>query len=240
MEDMESEIGNVNSQIPFIIIQAFLFLIGIFIQYKIIYVCWKEQDGKTWHIHMAHSIVVTIYFAFVIPFWRVTQSFPNLSQYTGEWFCYLASFIRIYCFHKLTFNSLLVAVMKYLFIVHSIKTLRFGEAKIKKAFLVLDLALPFVFATISCVMNDIEGYSELVSCFGLSDQVMIQYNTWEKNMQKFFLCNLNMKEEDILAEYTLYVTKQCVCVLKSAVAIFINTNVSEAFIYYKIFIKMRR
>ena len=43
---------------PFIIVQVLLFILGLLIQFKIIYVCWKDREGKTWQIHMIHSIAV--------------------------------------------------------------------------------------------------------------------------------------------------------------------------------------
>ena len=226
--------------IPFIIVQILIFVIGLFIQLKTIYVCWKDREGKTWHIHMLHSIAVTIAFAFAISFRTVTQAIPNLSVYTGDWFCYLATFITIYGHVIITFNSLLIASMKYWFIIHHKKALEFGELKAIKAFFILDLTLPFVLAITSCLTTDIEQFSELVNCFGMTEQEEKQYNTSEKDMQKFFLCNLNMTDADISDEYTLYILKQCVCILKTVIIMAIQTNVAEAFLYYKIFRMMKR
>ena len=238
MKDMDIELSII-SQILFTGLDLLLFLIGLFINLKIILVCWKEKEGKTWQLHMIHSIAVIINFAFNVPFWRVTYSIPNLSTYTGEWFCYLATFIQLYGFYIVSFNSLLIAVIKYVFIVHSIRSIKLGDAKIKRAFLIFDLTLPFVLATVSCVMKDIEHFSDLVSCFGLRNQVQKQYTTPVKNMEKFFLCNLHMTTEDISKGYTLYAMRQCVCLVKSTVVIIINTNLPEAYFYYKIFRKMK-
>jgi hypothetical protein len=189
---------------------------------------------------MTHSIALIVYFAFIIPFWHVTNAFPNLSLYTGEWFCYLATFISLYGISIITLNSLLIAVMKYFFIVHNTKVLEFGEERTKKGFLILGLSLPLILATIAVVTKDIEAYADLLSCFGLTDQNLKQYNTWEKKMQKFFLCNLNTPAKDISDRYALYLMKQSLCVVKSSVYMFLNTNFPEAFFYYKIFTKMKR
>jgi hypothetical protein len=227
-------------KIPLLIIQLLLFILGLLIQLKIIYVSWKDREGKTWQIHMTHSIALIIYFAFMIPFWNVTNAFPNLSLYTGEWFCYLATFISLYGISIITFNSLLIAVMKYSFVIHNTKILKFGEERAKKGFLILSLTLPLILAIISVVAKDIDAYADLLSCFGLTDQALKQYNTWENKMQKFFLCNLNTTAKDISDRYVLYFMTQCLCILKSCIYLLVSTNIPEAFFYYKIFKKMRR
>ena len=228
------------SKVALIVLQTLLYLVGLFIQYKIIFVCWKDKEGKTWQIHLTQSISTIIYFAFHIPFWNLTSTIPGLSSYTGEWFCYMAIFLNFYGFYIITFNSLLVAIMKYTFIVHYQKVLAFGENRAKKLFLTINVGLPFTFAVINCLTKDIEGYADILSCFGLTDHARKKYNTWEKKMQKFFMCNIDWSENDISEKYGLYVVQQCICGIKSVVGIVVNTNFPEAFLYYKIFSKMKR
>ena len=114
-----------------IIIQALLFAIGLIIQSKVMYVCWKEKDGKTWQIHLTHSFSCTIYFLFAIPFWHISTSIPHLSAITGEWLCYVNAFIILYGFYMITPNSLLIAAMKYVFIVHDQTMVKLGNEKLK-------------------------------------------------------------------------------------------------------------
>jgi hypothetical protein len=222
-----------------ITIQAVLYFAGAFIHIRIISVLWKDKEGKTWLIHMTHSISLMIYFAFYIPFFTVTNTIPNLAdQYTGEWFCYLASFITVYGFSIVTLNSLLIAVMKYVFIVHHNKALQYGDAKTKKLFFIINVTLPLFLAVFACITGDFESFSALNSCFGQTEQVLAKYNTLSKNFEKFLLCNLN-KEQDLSYGHTFYVVKQVLCAIKSIGVTLINTNFPEAFFYYKIFQKMK-
>ena len=123
---------------------------------------------------------------------------------------------------------------------HHQHVLSFGDDRAKKAFLILDLTLPFTLAAISCLTKDIDGFADLVSCFGLTEHVQKKYDTWEKKMQKFFMCNIDWTEKDISDRYVLYIIKQCLCGIKSAIVLIINTNFPEAFLYFKIFQKMKR
>ena len=229
--------------IAHIIIQSLLLMVGLVIQFKIIHVCRKDKDGKTWQIHLAHSVNSIIYFLVLVPFWHLSNFIPNLSEITGEWFCYLAAFFRNYGFYSIPPNSLLIAVMKYMFIVHHEKMMRLGERNAQKMFMCVNLIVPLVLTTITGVTKHFYALSTLTSCFGMReeiDEIRTKYNTWDKNIERYFLCNLNTTEKDILDAYTLYVIKQCLCAFKSIVVLLINTNIPEAFFYYKIFRKMKR
>ena len=238
MENSESHFSI--NLIAYIIAEVSLFCIGLFVQFKIITVCWKDKEGKTWQIHLINSVIVSVYFAFVIPFWISTNAIPHLAAYTGEWFCYLAAFIRFYGFYIIVPSSLWIAIMKYCFILQNNKILQVGEEKTKKVFLLIYLIFPLIFATISCMVNDFDSYSDLTSCFGLTDHALDKYNTTGKNYQKFLFCKMNITDEDVSDRYVFYIMAQCFCVFKSILFFFLNTNVPEAIIYYQIFKKMRR
>ena len=236
-EPLETKI-NIGTMVH-VIFQAMLYFAGLGIQIKIISVCWRDKDGKAWLIHMTHSISVMLYYAFYIPFFTVTNTLPNLAdQYTGEWFCYLATFITVYGFSMISFNSLLIAVMKYVFIVHSEKARLYGDTKTEKMFFIINLTLPMFLAVFTCITRDFDSFSALNSCFGQTEQVLAQYNTWPKNFEKFLLCNLNRQDDQSYGD-TFYVVKQVLCATKSIGLSLIITNIPEAFFYYKIFQKMK-
>ena len=236
-EKYESSINT--GTIVHVTIQTILYFAGLFIHIRIVSVCWKDKDGKAWMIHMTHSISLMVYFAFFIPFFTITSVIPNLAdKYTGEWFCYLASFIVVYGFSIVSLNSLLIAIMKYVFIVYNKKAVLYGDTKIQKLFFIIYITLPLFLAVFACITRDFESMSALNSCFGQTEQVLAHYTTVSKNFEKFFLCNLN-KEEDQSYGQTFYVVKQVLCAIKSIGVTIINTNFPEAFFYYKIFQKMK-
>ena len=226
-----------------IIMQSLLFMIGLPIQFKIMYVSWKDKEAKTWQIHLTHSFACTIYYLFVIPFWHISTSKPHLAAVTGEWVCYINAFVTLYGFFIITLNSLLIAVTKYMFIVHHDKMMRLGERNAQKMFMGVNLIVPLVLTTITGVNKHFYSLQTLTSCFGMREEIeeiKVKYNTWDKGIERYFLCNLYTTEKDIMDAYILYVIKQCLCALKSIVVLLINTNIPEAFFYYKIFRKMKR
>ena len=152
------------SQIVHIVCQVIVFCIGLNIQIKTIYAC-NEEKGKTWKIHISHAIVTTVYYGFFIPFQAVTTFVTSLSIYTGRWICYLASFVSFYCYHAIVVNSLQVAIMKYIFIVHSFKARRYGEKRIQKIFFMSNITIPLILAIIALLTTSFQTRSALKSCF---------------------------------------------------------------------------
>jgi hypothetical protein len=217
------------------IVEAILFLVGLFINIKIAILEWKNREAKTWQVQIVYSVCGTIYFAFELPFSSVSNAIPNISEYTGDWFCNLATFIITYGIIIFTTNSLLVSIMKYTFIVHPFKVLKWGHEKIQKIFLATYLAVPFVMAVIQIATKDFESYTNLRMCFGLKNEDLVK-NTWKR----LFLCNLKEMGIDASANIHLGNSIQLFCVLKQIIAYIITSNIMEAFFYRKIFTKMKR
>ena len=221
------------------IVLVLLYLAGVFIQVKVAYVCWKEKDSKTWFIHMIYSISTILYFGFYLPLFIVTTEIPNLAaKYTGEWFCYLATFITVYGVTIITFNSLLVAMVKYTFIVHYDRTIRKGEQKVQKIFCIINLSIPLFLALFASSTRDFDSYGALNSCFGTTNLIKVKYNNWSMSFAKFYMCDLS-DEESYKYGNTFSILKQTLCAIKSAIVFVINTNLPEAFLYCKIFKRMK-
>ena len=221
-----------------VIVQSLAYIAGLFVNIKVISVCLRNRDTKTWQIHIAQSIINTIFFGFDIPFVTISNALPHLSRYTGEWFCYMASFIVNYEVYFLVTNSFLIAVMKYIYIVHWDKAMRFGHQKIQRIFLIITITLPCFFAAVQTITKDIDSYKAIKSCFGMPDEKKDSRNgAW----QRLFLCNLSYTETPNAEESSVfYILIQIVCVSRSVLAYLFCTNLPEAFFYYKIFKKMRR
>ena len=221
-----------------VIIQSLAFLIGFFINVKVISVCSRNRDTKTWQIHIANAIIVTIFFAFDLPFVTISNALPHLSVYTGEWLCNLASLIVSYGVNFIITNSVLIAAMKYIYIVHWDKAMRFGHEKIQRIFLVVTITLPCFFAVVATLTRNFDSYKAIKSCFGMPDEKKdSRTGAW----QRFFLCNLSYTDTPNAEESSVfYILIQIVCVSRSVLETLLCTNLLEAFFYYKIFKKMRR
>ena len=227
---------NVN-QVVHIICQMIIFCIGLNIQIKIIDAC-NDEKGKTWKIHVSHAIVTTVYYGFFIPFQAVTTFVPSLSMYMGSWICYLASFVSFYSYHAVLANSLQVAVMKYIFIVHALKARRFGEAKIQKLFFWINTLLPLALAFIALLTTNFQTRSALKSCFGRNDpSSILPVNSTSSGSINFWTgSNINSMDYSLVTYYIL----QFLCVTRNIINLIMASNIPEGFFYYKIFSEMKK
>ena len=169
------------SDIVNIIIQSIAFANGLFINIKIIYVCLNDKSSKTRNIDIIYSIFSTIFYLFDIPFLAITNDVPNLSMYTEEWLCHIASCIIIFCIHIIFMYSFWVALLKYVFIAHWDRALPWGHEKIERTLLIIVLVLSLIFTIIIILTKDFDSYEALNSCYGIEtkncnyEQSTLQY-----------------------------------------------------------------
>ena len=192
---------------------------------------------KTWQILIAHSIVMTIYYGFFIPFQGITYFIPFLAQYTGSWICYTASFLSFYCFHAMISHTLIVSILKYVFIVRTAKTHQFGEHRVQKCFFWINLVLPLLLTTIALSTSDWDTRSYLKSCIGKTEHVPQEKNSSSASIGKFFFCSsANTKE----SQYIPFSLTLLFCNLRKIVNWIIVSNLVEGMLYYRIFHHMKR
>ena len=218
-----------------IFLQVLLYVGGFFINAKIINGCWKTRNNsKTWQLHIIYSISCTILYALEMPFIFISNGVPHLATYTGEWICYLALFNIQFFGFIITMNSLLVAFTKYLIVVHSDKASAYGHEKIQRNIIIFALVSALLNAILSTVAKDYELFPSVTSCFGLEPIARA-----EKIWKGLFFC----PREEIVTiekfEYAFELLKQIICVSKSILVYFMMSNLPEAFLYYKIFKKIK-
>ena len=211
-----------NSEIFHIIIQILIYFVGLHFQIRTIIVCIKEKN-KTWQIHIAHAIVMSIFFGYLIPFRAVVHFIPSLASHIGSWICYISAFVEFFGYHAMVVQSLLIAAVKYCFIVHTMKARSFGEEKIQKIFLKIHLIYPTVLAMISIITSEFQWRKSIQSCFGIS------------NTQDALFCGGFSSSEADSNKFVKFI-----CVTKTLLASIINCNIPEGYLYYKIFNTMKR
>ena len=225
-------------EIIHIVIQIFLFGVGLYFQVRTIVVCIKEKN-KTWHIHVSHSVVMSIYYGYFIPFSAIAYFIPSLGTYIGNGICYFTAFVSLFCYQAMIVNSLLVAIAKYIFICHTWKARLFGEERIQRIFLYICIIYPIIMATLSIlfVRNGFDNRSEIKSCFGnsFSDSILTQSSN--SGLEKSWFCDIGSSENQ--NAILIYVAK-IVCVTRSFVSTVVVTNIPEGIFYFTIFRSMKR
>ena len=225
-------------EIIHIVIQVFLFGVGLHFQVRTIMVCIQEKN-KTWQIHISHSVVMSIYYGYFIPFAAIAYFIPSVGTYIGNGICYFTAFVSLFCYQAMIVNSLLVAITKYIFICHTWKARLFGEERIQRIFLYICIIYPIIMATLSIlfVRNGFDNRSEIKSCFGnsFSDSMLTQSSN--SDLEKSWFCDI--ASSDNQNAILIYVAK-IVCVTRSFVSTVVVTNIPEGIFYFTIFRSMKR
>ena len=141
------DLPNTSSTI-YIIFPILLYAIGLFINIKNIIVC-KTEKSRTWQIDISHAVVMSIVFAVRIPIMAATYLLPKSFLHSGRWICHMLAFVFSFGAGSINSHSLIVAIMKYVSIVHAMKVRSFGEDKIKKIFFLVTIAVQTTFQFIA-------------------------------------------------------------------------------------------
>ena len=220
-------------------LQVVFYVIGIIINAKIVLISWRTKDNnKSWQLHILYSVSCTLLFAFDIPFWVFALEVPNLSSLIGEWICYLALFLNTLLIHIIFMNSLMVAITKYIFVVHWDKALAYGDERIQWIIFTTSLTVEFWIAVLYTALKKYSDADPVHSCFGIE-------NTSSKIKNRFgdisfFWCTSKNIAPNGEMGHIYAVILQSLCVFTCIVQHVANSNLPEAFFYYKIYKKMKR
>ena len=222
-------------QILHIVIQVILFCVGLYFQVRTVLVCIEEKN-KTWQIHIAHSIAMTIYFCYIIPFQPITYFIPSLATHLGNWICYVSAFISFFCFQAMVLHSLLIAIMKYIFIVHTWKARSFGEERIQRICLLVSFMYPVILSAVTILLsffvpNSFQVRPEVQNCFGKE-----YFASLNSNGKQILFCDIEISDNHSI----LSVLLKIVCIARSCLNTIIGTNIPEGFFYFMTFRSMKR
>ena len=216
-----------------------LLLLGVYIHVKIILTCKKEK-GTSWQLDITHSVVLCVTYFISITFRLIFRYLPNLHRYIRYGICYTSSFILTFGCYSIFSHSLVVSLLKYMFVVHHTKV--YGEEeRVKRTFFWTNI-IHLLFLTILTVcLLDFENMLLVIKCLGLEEKKKAEYNKEYKfSFEMIFLCKLTNKPGEELNGGHVYILKQTVCAIKTIWTIIFMCNFPEAIFYYRTFCVIRR
>lgn len=133
--------NDLTSEIIFLVIAICVYSIGVFLHAKIIIVSRTEKD-MTWKLDITNSFLLIGHYTNIVFIHIVNFITNDFHIYIGRWFCYVSKAMVYYGVLYLTGHSLIVAIMKYVIIVHWQKVRDFGKSRIKELFFWLNFLHP--------------------------------------------------------------------------------------------------
>ena len=219
------------TSIAFTTIQCILFIVGLYLQIRTFSVVRKQKD-LTWEMYIINGIIILIYYPSSIFVQSAEQFLYPLSQFTGVWFCHVASFVKLFGIMHIYSHSLVIAILMYIFIVHKESIDAFGKPKAKKVFVSLYMLIQVLFCiTLFTNPKILNRHVEYPACFGTDKEKK------ESNIVDYILpfCQFKPMQPNGLLQSFIYVTTECFCVFESIMFWLGYCNLLEAFFYYKIF-----
>ena len=221
-----------------------VFLVGLYLQIKVIIVS-KQEKETTWKINISHSIVVTAHFAIRIFLESMTCIIPSLNQYTGKWFCHVLYFVDYYGAISISSHSLATAAHKYVFIVHQMRIINFGEERAREISFWINLIFPAVLALSFSTMPVIAPVGYLFNCLGMEVDKSSEPNEMNGDLfaklKLIFFCGVDIFESNYsIFDKVVNVFIITGCFLTSSLRVVIMCNILEGMLYKRIFAYMKR
>ena len=216
-----------------------ILIVGLYLHLEILFMLKKEDS-------ILKSITKTFVYAQMM-LWSICILLINLTNFVHtlpsmvtNFVCPLIRFLMYLCVNLVTFHSFVSATMRYFFIVHTEKVNSYGKEKVKTIFHVLSILIPLTI-TIWKAMDGVEldAMSFINKCYGTHHKVFL-IETSTLNVFKRNFCEMENYEE--LEGYDLLIAlgKQIFCMASMATMLIMGSNISEGFIYYKLFSHMNR
>ena len=227
-----------------LVISICIYVIGVFLHVKIIQISRKDKE-MTWRLDLAYSCLVIAHHGHCVVMEGITYIVDDLHTYTGEWFCYCSKVATYYGNLFTTSHSLVISILKYVIIVHWMKSRNWGHEKIKRAFFWIHLVYPLVMILINLILKP--DYFQIYDAYARIDRCLGDpKNNWGTNSNRtqikaHSICQTfaTPLHEDYLA-YTVYITKTSICWGQIITVYLIGLNVFEIIMYCKIFSFMQR
>ena len=216
---------------------------GVYLHLKIIQVSRREKE-MSWMLDVTNSIIFILHFAHAMIMHSVTYLVKDLYLYLGKWYCYLSKAVTMMGNAHTTQNSFIIALMKYMMIVHFQTPSDRRKLQIKYAFVILNMVYPvfvigFFFLLIPDFIIRFDGISQANRCLGKPE---LKINgTFNDNVKIANACIIIIAPaQNISFQYILYLIRKSSCWLHVVITYANVGNFLEMILYCRIFAFMHR
>ena len=216
-----------------------LVISGLIINMKVLRLM-KQEKGLVMDVTSFFAIVQMMFWPSWWLFTTSTDFIHPLNIVLGEWFCHLGSFFIHLGMYIISFHSLVVAMMRYFFIIHQDKVDKHGREKVKRIFFWLSFIIPLVIVTIQEIeKNELDMFSFINKCYGKHHEVFL-IETSTRDVFKRNFCEFESYELGNSMSYVLNGFRRASCIIRTTTLLLTSFNISEAIIYFVLFAHMIR
>ena len=220
------------------------FIIGVFLQVKVIAVLKRDQ-AMTWEINLVHCVVMIFHFSFVSIINAVNYiqiSFYHYQLYDDPIFRYLVLSVMFFGISEMGFHSLYISMYKYIFILHREAVIRVGEQR-TKTLLLWTYFTGLIAWTLAYIVRP--NFDPLQNNLGRSvssgtpNTTSIQ-SAIDSFTLSFVSCGIRDLDPENIGNIVVNVLTKVVCTGQVIITYAVSINVLEIFFYLRIFGHMNR
>ena len=223
----------------FHIIRLILLMIGWVIYIKV----WKmldRENGLVKDVTKNYIIALMIGGTTFTIFSASTDFIHPINEIIGQWYCDLGWFVLYTSWFAMTFHSLIVSVMRYLFIIKEKKVETYGKEKVQNIFHFLSFFLPLLFMMWGIAdKSEVDALSFFNKCNGNHHKVFL-FDTSTLNVAKRNFCEHVEYDDEGSFGRIIAACRRYACIIRTLLILFMAFNFAEIFIYFKILTHMYR
>ena len=224
---------------PFSIIMVLILIIGWYLHLEV-YLMVKKEDSILKNVSKAYVFAQMIFGPTAIISICFTNFVHNLPPATSKVICPVAWFLFYFCWNMISFHSFVSATMRYFFIVHTNKVKLYGKQNVKNAFFIASILIPMLITIWKAIDgSELDFMSFFNKCYGKHHKLFLVEISTAKVFKKNFCHVTNFIELEGFEKVTA-LGKQVFCIASTTTILIMGSNISEFFIYYKLFRYMDR
>ena len=211
-------------------------VIGENLQFRLLKLV-KKENGLVNEVTQIYSISTMIMAPILFVIVHSTDFVHPLNEVFGQWFCSMGRLMGYLNLNIVIMHSFVVALMRYIFIVHQDRVRKRGKEKIKRLFAILNLVIPVVMVTWGVIENsELDALLYIDRCYGIDHKVFMSENDLKYRLN----CVFEPSNAKGMYGWLLDTLGQVMCISRNILTLLMGFNFSEGFLYLKIICHMKR
>ena len=226
-------VQNPTIALVFFFIRVPLVILGEFFYVKQLALI-KRETGLVNDVSKLVAYVQMILWPTWLLFTTTTDFFHPLHELAGIWFCHAGWFFLHLTWNIIAFQSFIIAIMRYCFVVHTEKFTKGNRKdKMKRLFLMMSVLVPLVMVAWDGIEgSELDELSFINKCYGKHHQVFV-IETSTLNVLRRNFCEFDDFDgsENLFGGF-IAVFWRISCIMRTAIFVIMAFNFTEAIIYF--------
>lgn len=221
------------------VLSVITLILGLYLHIRVLF-CLKKDDSILKRITQVFVFTNLTMLILAISTSCITNIIHTFPKIVVDYICPIIWFLLYQSINLIIFYSFICALMRYFFIVHTERVNAYGKEKVKTIFLMLSILIPLILTLwIASDSGHLDALSYINRCYGRHhDSFLVE--TSRINVLKKSFCQVPNYAELEGNDKLIAMGKQILCLARIIIMMIMGSNLTEGFIYYKLFSYMNK